>query len=317
MIKIRFRNFPGDKSYRHFAELVELATGEKTIIISDTKINVDLEITGPYNSQSDNFKTPFSTRLRRFGYIVFTNGKHLARRDLAVGIQPLKSAKKNIWYTGENERPPQGDWDGYLTFDTNLPKDRCVYFPLWFLTSTDLFKSTTKSYWGGKVPTISELMEGRKYTPEKKKFAASFIGKNYSMRLHAIEALSQISSIDIFGESVRNQIKIPAKVAKKYKFIMCFENDIYPGYVTEKPIEAYIGNAIPLYYGLDVANYLNSKAIINLTNYNNLSEWKKYINDVKKSASLYKKIYEEPILSKKPSLAPALKLIRKVLEIKT
>ena len=317
MIKIRFRNFPGDKSYGHFAELVELATGEKTIIISDTKINVDLEITGPYNSQSDNFKTPFSTRLRRFGYIVFTNGKHLARRDLAVGIKPLKSAKKNIWYTGENERPPQGDWDGYLTFDTNLPKDRCVYFPLWFLTSTDLFKSTTKSYWGGKVPTISELMEGRKYTPEKKKFAASFIGKNYSMRLHAIEALSQISSIDIFGESVRNQIKIPAKVAKKYKFIMCFENDIYPGYVTEKPIEAYIGDAIPLYYGLDVANYLNSKAIINLTNYNNLSEWKKYINDVKKSAFLYKKIYEEPILSKKPSLAPALKLIRKVLDIKT
>ena len=70
---------------------------------------------------------------------------------------------------------------------------------------------------------------------------------------------------------------------------MCFENDIYPGYVTEKPIEAYIGDAIPLYYGLDVANYLNSKAIINLTNYNNLSEWKKYINDVKKSAFLYKK----------------------------
>jgi len=313
MIKIRFRNFPGDKSYGHFAELVELATGEKTIIISDPKINVDLEITGPYNSQSDNFKTPFSIRLRRFGYIVFTNGKHLARRDLAVGIQPLKSAKKNIWYTGENERPPQGDWDGYLSFDTNLPKDRCVYFPLWFLTSTDLFKSTTESYWGGKVPTISELMNGRVYRPGKKKFAASFIGKNYSMRLHALEALSQISSIDIFGESVRNQIKIPAKVAKKYKFIMCFENDIYPGYVTEKPLEAYIGNAIPLYYGLDTANYLNSKAIINLTDYKNLSNWATHVNEIEKSSTLYKKIYEEPILLKKPRLDPALNLIRKVL----
>jgi hypothetical protein len=313
MIKIRFRNFPGDKSYGHFAELVELATGEKTIIISDPKINVDLEITGPYNSQSDNFKTPFSIRLRRFGYIVFTNGKHLARRDLAVGIQPLKSAKKNIWYTGENERPPQGDWDGYLSFDTNLPKDRCVYFPLWFLTSTDLFKSTTESYWGGKVPTISELMNGRVYKPGKKKFAASFIGKNYSMRLHALEALSQISSIDIFGESVRNQIKIPAKVAKKYKFIMCFENDIYPGYVTEKPLEAYIGNAIPLYYGLDTANYLNSKAIINLTDYKNLSNWATHVNEIEKSSTLYKKIYEEPILLKKPRLDPALNLIRKVL----
>ena len=278
---------------------------------------MDLEITGPYNSQSDNIKTPFSIRLRRFGYIVFTNGKHLARRDLAVGIQPLKSAKKNIWYTGENERPPQGDWDGYLSFDTNLPKDRCVYFPLWFLTSTDLFKSTTESYWGGKVPTINELLDGRIYKPGKRKFAASFIGKNYSMRLHAIEALSQISSIDIFGESVRNQIRIPAKIARKYKFIMCFENDIYPGYVTEKPIEAYIGNAIPLYYGLDTANYLNSKSIINLTNYTNLSEWKKYVNDVQNSSTLYKRIFEEPILSKKPSLAPALELIRKVLDIKT
>lgn len=316
MIKLRFRNFPNDKSYGHFSELVELATGEKTIIVSDTKIKVDLEITGPYNGISDNFKTPFSTRLKRLGYIVFTNGKHLARRDLATGIKPRKSAKKNIWYTGENERPPQGAWDGYLTFDTNLLKDRCVYFPLWFLTSTDLFKSTKKSYWGGEVPTINELMEGRKYKPEKKKFAASFIGKSYSMRLHAIETLSQINSVDIFGESVRHQIKIPAKVAKKYRFIMCFENDIYPGYVTEKPIEAYIGNAIPLYYGLDTLNYLNSNAMINLIHYNNLLEWKNYINELEKSASLYKKVFEEPILTKKPSLDSALMLIRRVLGVK-
>ena len=82
MIKIRFRNFPGDKSYGHFAELVELATGEKTIIISDTKINVDLEITGPYNSQSDNFKTPFSTRLR-----TIRSGRSICRSKDSIASQ--------------------------------------------------------------------------------------------------------------------------------------------------------------------------------------------------------------------------------------
>jgi hypothetical protein len=315
LIKIRFRDFPGEKSYGHFIELIEIATGQSVKVCQDVKKNVDLEITGPYGGNSDSYKTPLAIKLKRFSYISITNGRHLSKRNLSTGIQPLKTAKKNIWYSGENVRAPQGTWDGFLTFDTNLSKDRCAYFPLWFLTSTNLFKSTTETYWGGKVPTINELIEGRELTVRRKKFAVSFIGRSYSMRLHALEVLAKVGKVDVFGEAARNQLKTPSIIAKKYRYVMCFENDLYPGYVTEKPLEAYLTGAIPLYFGLDNLGYLNSKAVINLCDFKNINEWINYINEVENNPSIFRKIYEQPILLKKPNLIEALNLIRRVLEV--
>lgn len=313
MIKIRFRNFPSDGAYLQFVELVEISTNDQVTVIQDNKAVVDLEITGPYCNEPDKYLTPLTKRLKRGSYILFTHGAHLSRRDLSTGIQPLKTAKKNIWYSGENERPPQGLWDGYLAFDTNLPNDRSAYLPLWFITSTDLFKSTKQTYWGNKVPSINQLLDGRSYKKSKKRFTSAFLGKNYSMRLHAIEILSKIGRVDVFGESVRNKIHVPTLVAQKYRFVMCFENDIYPGYVTEKPFEAYLSGTIPLYYGHDVMNYLNPRAIINLLDFKSIVKWANYVNRVENNENLYKKIYEQPLLIQKPSLDPAIKLIQKVL----
>ena len=316
MIKIRFRDFPDKNLNPQFIELIELATGQKVKVLETISANVDLEITGPYGGNSDSYKTPLSKRMKRLGYLSFTNGRHLARRDLAVGVQPRKNAKKSIWYTGENERPPQGEWDGYLSFDTNLPRERSVYFPLWFLTSTNLFRSTNKTYWGSSVPSLSELMDGRKLKVRNKKFVSAFIGKSYPMRLHAIEYLSQINKVDIFGSSVRSMVKTPADIAKNYRYVLCFENDIYPGYITEKPFEAYFAGTIPLYYGLDIQMYLNPKAVINLLDFTDFELWINYIKELENNTNIYKKIYEQPILLKQPSLNHVINLIRRVLEVK-
>jgi len=315
MIKLRFRDFPGEKSYGHFIELVEMATTDTVKVYQNPSARVDLEITGPYGGNYDDYKTPLLRRLKRFGYASFTSGRHLTKKNLATGVQPRKSAVKSIWYSGENVAPPQGTWDGYLSFDTFLGKDVSVYLPLWYLTSTDLFKSTTESYWGGSVPKVRELLTGRELTIKKKKFVVAFIGKSYPLRLHTIEAISKIGRIDVFGESARNTIKSPSKVATNYRFVMCFENDLFPGYVTEKPIEAYSCGAIPLYWGHDALGYLNSKAMINLNEFNSIKDWTEHVSKVMSDFRLYKKIYEQPILIKKPSLKPAISLLRKVLEI--
>ena len=95
---------------------------------------------------------------------------------------------------------------------------------------------------------------------------------------------------------------------------MCFENDLYPGYVTEKPIEAYLSGAIPLYWGLDARGYLNPKAVINLNDFEGMEKWTNYIDKVENDFYLFKKIYEQPILLKKPSLKEVIELFRKVLK---
>jgi hypothetical protein len=315
MLTLRFRDFPEDIARSWLIEIIEVATGNSVSVIADSSIDlkVDLEITGPYGGSSDEYKTPFLKKLIRFGYIKISKGHHLSKRYLSAGIQPSLSANKNIWFTGENKRPPQGTWDGYLSFETKISSDRSVYLPLWMLTCTDLLKTNISTYWMQQVPTVESLLKPRKMTSRKKKFCCSFIGKTYPMRLHALEYLSQIQEVDVFGTSVRNPKQFPGEIATKYDFCLCFENDIYPGYVTEKPFEAYIAGTIPLYYGYDVENYLNPKATINLLNFKNLDDWTTYIEKVNENDDLYREIFEQPILIREPNLNDAVTLIKKIL----
>ena len=316
MVKIRFRNFQedvDDLGRLWFKELIELATNDKVEIVQSSKMEVDLEITGPYNSESDSFQTPFIKRLKRLAYITVSNGRHLAYKDLAAGIQPLKTAKKNIWFTGENTRPPQGNWDLYMSFDSNLG-ERVFYMPLWIMTCTNLLGASSRTHWNQKIPKIETLLEPRSLSKINRKFCCSFIGKTYPMRLHAIEKLSSVSPIDVFGTSVRNVKKFPDKIARKYKFCLCFENDVYPGYVTEKPFVSYFAGTVPLYHGLDKEKFLNPKAIINLLDFKSLIEFTNYVKEVNNDFDMYKYHFEQPLLLKKPSLNSIISKISEILK---
>jgi hypothetical protein len=302
MLKVRFKDYPRDATWDCFVELINSATGEEVTVVQDLNVMVDLEITGPYGGTSDDYKTPLFKRLNRMAYVTFTHGKHLKSRRLSTGVQPSKKARKNLWYSGENVRPPQGEWDLYLGFDNNLDPERSIYFPLWYLTSTDLFACTKKTYWGFEVPTIEQLLEPRVFKHKKKKFSAAFIGKSYPMRLHVIEALSKIGNIDVYGTSVRRRVDDPSKIAPNYRFILCLENDVYPGYVTEKPFEAYLSGAIPLYFGIDNLGFLNQESMINLSSYPNIIDWSSRVGEVAESIDEYKFIYEQPLLNRSPTL---------------
>ena len=150
---------------------------------------------------------------------------------------------------------------------------------------------------------------GLQFLFRKKKICGSFVGKTYPLRLHALEILSKTRPVDVYGSSVRKIVQTPYKIANLYDYVLCFENDIYPGYVTEKPFEAYICNAIPLYNGFDKLGYLNPKSSINLFEFDNLSSWSQYITEVDNDNFMYKSIYEQPLLIKRPSLEPAINLI--------
>lgn len=313
MIRIRFRNFPEDIAREWFRELIFSATGEEILELSDSSEYVDMEITGPYNNSSDDYKTPLLKRIQRFAYITVTKGAHLSKRRLAAGVQPLKTARRSIWFTGENERPPQGLWDAYFSFDYNLAGERVVYVPLWMLTSTNMLKSNKLTFWNQPVPTLDELQSKRKLSKVKNRFTISFIGKTYPMRLHAIEKLANIGRVDIYGTSVRKVKSNPGDLASRYKFCLCFENDVYPGYVTEKPFEAYIAGTVPLYYGSDPARFINPKAVINLMDFQNVGEWVTYIKELHENDELYRYHFEQPILLKKPSLEPIIVKIRELL----
>ena len=57
---------------------------------------------------------------------------------------------------------------------------------------------------------------------------------------------------DVPGQHCANNVcRSYDAVARNYRYFLCFENDLYPGYVTEKPIEAWASGSVPLWRGID------------------------------------------------------------------
>jgi len=131
--------------------------------------------------------------------------------------------------------------------------------------------------------------------------------------MRAIEALSRIGAVDIFGPHSGRQLTSKTELEGKYKFIMAFENDLFPGYVTEKPIEAWAMGSVPLWYGLDAKKSLNPKALINAADYTTLSDFASAVLELEENPESWRQVYERPILNKAPNPDPLITAIHQLL----
>ena len=92
--------------------------------------------------------------------------------------------------------------------------------------------------------------------------------------------------------SVRNKIEFQ----KNYKFCLCAENTYAPGYTTEKILEAFASNCIPIYYGdpLAVLDF-NPKAFINAHDFDNMDALLQRVKEIDTNDELYWQILQEPL----------------------
>jgi hypothetical protein len=115
-------------------------------------------------------------------------------------------------------------------------------------------------------------------------------------RSEIISRLKEAGSIDVFGAANQLTVDSKYKYAKNYVFQLCFENELREGYVTEKPIEAWLCGNIPIYAGGDTYGYLNKSAMIDCSRLP-LSEIANYIlQEIALTKENYSRI-NEPILS--------------------
>lgn len=81
-----------------------------------------------------------------------------------------------------------------------------------------------------------------------------------------------------------------------FKFVIAFENSIAPGYVTEKIVNAFLGGAIPIYWGnsTTVTRMFNPRSFIDCGVFGTLRECAEYVMLVHGSANLYEAMRREP-----------------------
>jgi hypothetical protein len=315
-LTLGFANWPNPigPNENVFARLLSLSLRREVLVVADPTGKVDICIESVY---ARNPLPTFESRAYRFLASHTKSGIDFSKSKYSPNQQPSRKAKYSIFFTGENERPPYGDWDCYLSFDLNSYGGKNAYLPLWWITSSDLIRPTVSPYLGRSI-TLEEMLASRESNFKKRnRFCVAFIGKAYPFRMQAIAALSAIGKVDVFGGIARNSGKRAAlekyETSQKYKFVFAFENDLFPGYVTEKAPEAWATGAIPLYWGSDPSGYLNQDAMINLANYQNLETFTNRVHEVSNNPQAWHGIASQPILRKRPNLDEVLSVIRTAL----
>lgn len=202
----------------------------------------------------------------------------------------LSHTSVNIWYTSENLRPPLNEeYDLFLSHDMDSYDGRNVYLPIW---ATRLGSNLLTSEAAQDL-----LMTERNLSGTRRKGVCAVISNPEPIRMAFIREAKKHFDVDVYG-AFGLPMQDKSSVLQDYKFNICFENDEFPGYVTEKPFEAWINGCIPVWRGIDSGAYLNQDAIINVTK-NGFSSSIERIHSILNDDSEYTRLSRLPILRKK------------------
>lgn len=214
-----------------------------------------------------------------------------------------------IWYSGENIRPPADGYDLSLSFDTDTYGGSNLYWPLVLLSVA------WPTVW--RRTGIEQTRPGRQLGPaqvasprpdadaaDRPKFACAFIGNPEPVRLRAVDALRAHGEVDVYGTAVGRPAPSKHDLAKDYRFMLCFENDLYPGYVTEKPLEAFACGCVPLWRGLDAAGLVNPAALVNAADFEDLHGWAQHVADLDRDRFALTTMATAPLFREVPTLDP-------------
>jgi hypothetical protein len=243
----------------------------------------------------------FFSKVKLFAESKFSEKKMKVWLERQHGISEIfENNNFNIWATFENRRPSIESFDLSLSFDLDSFNERNFYLPLVYLylkveglPKYSTIHDVTLEYCSTRREISKDLAKNRN------KFAVSFINNPQPLRFTAINELKKISEVDVFGRSVGNYIVNKIDTAKNYWFNVCFENDLYPGYVTEKILEAWLSQSIPLYWGDDRGGVLNPDAYINLAQFEDLKEFTSYVAMIYKDKNRMIEMIEQPLFQKK------------------
>lgn len=291
--KIRFVWFH-HKGWEHlfFVDLLS-RLGFDVEVVYDNKESCDLEVVSVFKSRKN--------RVLNKILDIASNQPHGeldAQRVYPYKYETLTSgAKHRIWWTGENIRPPVTKYfKKTFSYDQDDFLDTNVYLPVWMMQSG--FKDGRFEPRVGKDIKLELLMQQRELK-KKNKFACAFIRNMHPTRGRVIDQLSKIGKVDVYGAASGQIVENKISVARDYKFMICFENDLYPGYVTEKPLESFMSETVPLYWGdMGIDTHINRNAIVNLKDFDSIESYVDYVASI--NVDEYVRIYKEPFLKTIP-----------------
>jgi alpha(1,3/1,4) fucosyltransferase len=221
----------------------------------------------PAFEQDENIFVPLLSK--HFNVIIDEQNPDVVFHSIFNGqrnIQKYNKFKK-ILLLGENYRPSQFNTNYSISFD---PHSETNYrLPLW-------------QYYLLLNPSLKDKLFNQEVKYTKFDRFCSFVvsnGNNF-IRNSFYSQLSQYKFVNSYGKYLTNSFELQKINNSIYwrdnkndffnkithKFSICFENTSYPGYCTEKIMDAYLNNSLPIYWGdPKVTKDWNENSFINVT----------------------------------------------------
>lgn len=295
VLRVRFIRFwNGFDQQENFLSQMLSESGFELVIVQGKTEYCDIEFISVCASKYEKMSQAASIIKHR----LFGSFQDVQAKYNNLNLPKTKNAKRRIWITGENLRPPYSDsFDGYLSFDQNLLENN-AYLPVWYFDAGFYKEHFVQRV--GVNTSIHSLLKERSITRIPPKFACMFAGNPHSVRLQFAEILEKARPVEKFGVAFGNQVKHKFPEGSQFKFTISFENDMYPGYVTEKLLEAYLCESVPIYWGdLGIASPINRDAILMKRHDQSLEEFALEVINTPDSEILRK--LNQPFLSFIPS----------------
>ena len=229
--------------------------------------------------------------------------------------------EKAIAFIWENQRPVYQNYGYSLSSDFDSYGRRNCRLPYWY----------GQLKWPGMIPErrlrapgdphgfeppaeIDSLLHPRSLagSADRERFCCLVAANPEPHRMFSAQQLSRIERVDLYGR-IAGKAHEGSKydLLSNYRFNICFENSIFPGYYTEKLLQAWVGGCVPLYYADPwFAADFNPKAAINRANFRSLQEFADHVAEINSTRAAMVEIVNQPLLTKRPTLDAAVQFLR-------
>lgn len=221
---------------------------------------------------------------RNFDYLFFS----------CFGHKNLKYDCIKIFFTGENIVPDFNICDYAIGVHEMQFGDRYLRLPFYYWYDEAYERALYKHKWKDSYYL-------------NRKFCCFVISNSLAdlSRQKMISLLDTYKKLDGGGKYMNNvggPVKDKYSFVSNYKFSLCFENSKAEGYTTEKILESFAGNGVPIYWGNPgIIREFNPKSFINCNSYKSLDEAVEYIKRVDNDDELYLRLIKEPVFNEDSS----------------
>ena len=204
-----------------------------------------------------------------------------------MGWDVLKHSGVRIFMTGEDVRPDFNICDYAFGYDRLTFGDRYCRLPLF-----RLYKPVYERMRQPRPPVEQVLRRKTGFCA----FVVSSSGAPARQRI--VELLNAYKRVDMggrLGNNVGGPVANKYEFQSHYKFVVAFENASTPGYASEKIADAFISNAIPIYWGdPEISKDFNPDAFVDCHAYGSLEAAVERVKQIDADDALYRRMLAAP-----------------------